>query len=100
MSKFPVCSSVLSPEALVEQVLPGYALPEPLHCRLISRGMNDVYHVAAGAETFFMRVTGHGWRSREEVAGEVAPTDYLHVRALAVSPVGTRSNGKLPARIA
>jgi len=100
MSKFPVCSSVLSPEALVEQVLPGYALPESLHCRLISRSMNDVYHVAAGAETFFMRVTGHGWRSREEVAAEVALIADLHLRGLAVAPVVPRADGTIPATIA
>ena len=55
---FPVHSSVLSAEALAEWVLPGYGLLEPCHCRLISRGMNDVYQITAGRETCYLARIG------------------------------------------
>jgi Ser/Thr protein kinase RdoA (MazF antagonist) len=92
-SMFPVRTSVLSPEALVEQVLPGYALPEPRHCRLISRGVNDVYQVTASAGTYYLRVSGHGWRSREAIEAELALIADLYERGLAVAPAVPREDG-------
>ena len=95
MSMFPVCSSVLSPQALIEQVVPSYALPEPRSCRLISRNMNDVYQVTAGADTYFLRISGHGWRSRDAVAAELAFVADLRTRGLAVAPAVPRDDGAL-----
>lgn len=93
-SMFPVRSSILSPRALVERVLPGYALPEPRSCRLISRSMNDIYEVAAGAETYFLRVSGQGWRSRDAVAAELALIADLYARGVAVAPAMPRDDGR------
>jgi Ser/Thr protein kinase RdoA (MazF antagonist) len=93
MVRFPVRSSVLSPEALGEQVLPGYPLPGPGHCRLISRSMNDIYRVTAGTETFFLRVSGHGWRSQEAVEAELAAIADLHARGVAVARAMPRADG-------
>ena len=93
MSMFPVRSSVLSPDALIERVLPGYALPEPHDCRLISRSMNDIYQVAAAGETYFLRISGHGWRSRDAVDAELALIADLYTRGLAVAPAVPRDDG-------
>src|SRR5215207_8588573 len=99
-SMFPVRSSVLSPRALTEQVLTGYPLPAPGHCRLISRSMNDHYQVTAGAETCYLRVSGHGWRSREAVAAELAVIADMHARGVAVAPAVPREDGALLAALA
>jgi Ser/Thr protein kinase RdoA (MazF antagonist) len=96
---FPVRSSVISPEALTERMLSGYALPEPRHSRLISRSMNDTYRVTAGAETYFLRVTGYGWRSRDAVAAELAAIADLHARGVAVAPALARDDGTLLASL-
>jgi Ser/Thr protein kinase RdoA (MazF antagonist) len=93
MVRFPVRSSVLSPEALGEQVLSGYPLPGPRHCRLISRSMNDMYQVTAGTETFFLRVSGHGWRSQEAVEAELAAIADLCRRGVAVARAVPRADG-------
>ena len=92
-SMFPVRSSILSPAALVERVLPTYALPQPHHCRLISRSMNDTYEVTAGAETYYLRVSGHDWRSRDAVSAELALIANLRARGLAVAPAVPRNDG-------
>jgi Ser/Thr protein kinase RdoA (MazF antagonist) len=89
----PVQSSILSPGALVERVLPEYALPHPRSSRLISRSMNDVYQVTAGAETFYLRVSGHGWRSRDAIAAELALIADLSARGVPVAPVVPRDDG-------
>ena len=99
-SMFPVRSSILSPGALVERVLPGYALPEPRSCRLISRSMNDIYEVTAGAETYFLRVSGQGWRTRDAVAAELALIADFYARGVAVAPAIPRDDGTLLASLA
>jgi len=96
---FPVRSSILSPGAMVERVLPKYALPEPRSCRLISRSMNDVYQVTAGAETYFLRVSGFGWRSRDATAAELALIADLYARGVAVAPAMPRDDGALLASL-
>jgi Ser/Thr protein kinase RdoA (MazF antagonist) len=55
--------------------------------------MNDMYQVTAGAETFFLRVSGHGWRSRDDVAAELALLADLHARGVAVAPAVPRQDG-------
>jgi Ser/Thr protein kinase RdoA (MazF antagonist) len=92
-SHFPVRSSVLSADALAEQVLPRYALPEPRQCRLIARGVNDTYQVTAGADTFYLRVSIHGWRTREDLDAELALVTDLRERGLSVAPVVPRTDG-------
>ena len=94
-SQFPVQSSVLSPSGLVARVLPHYALPEPMLCRLIARGVNDTYQVTAGADTFYLRVSIHGWRTRDELEAELALVTDLRGRSLAVAPVVLRADGDM-----
>ena len=91
-SHFPVRSSVLSPSALVVRVLPHYALPEPMLCRLIARGANDTYQVTAAADTFYFRVSIHGWRTRDELEAELALVTDLRGRGLSVAPVVPRAD--------
>lgn len=90
---FPVQSSVLSADALAERVLPHYVLPEPLQCRLIARGVNDTYQVTAGADTFYLRVSIHGWRTRGDLDAELALVRVLCARDLSVAPPVPRDDG-------
>ena len=93
--QFPVWSSVLSPNALIERVLSWYALPEPRQCRLISRSMNDTYQVTAGVNMFYLRISGHGWRTREGIEAELAFVADLVRRGLAVAPAVPRVDGQM-----
>ncbi len=90
---FPVQSSVLSPDALVERVLPHYPVREPLACRLIARGINDTYQITTTTDTVYLRVSPHGWRTREGLEAETALVRGLFVRALAVAPPVPRDDG-------
>jgi Ser/Thr protein kinase RdoA (MazF antagonist) len=92
-SSFPVQSSLLSPEALAARLLPAYALPQPRHCRVISRSMNDTYQVTAGTDTFYLRISRHGTRTREEIVAELACLADLHHHGLSVAPPLARSDG-------
>jgi Ser/Thr protein kinase RdoA (MazF antagonist) len=54
--------------------------------------MNDTYQIVAGAETFFLRISGHGWRSRDDIAAELAVIADLHARGVAVAPAMPRED--------
>jgi Ser/Thr protein kinase RdoA (MazF antagonist) len=62
---------------------------------LISRSANDTYRVTAGAETWYLRVSGHGWRTREEVAAELALVADVHGRGLNAAQAVPRLDGQL-----
>ena len=90
---FPASSSVLDASALVEQVLPRYGLAEPIQCRLISSSLNDVYKAQSGGETFYLRISRHGWRTGSEIAAETAFLAELRRRGLAVVAALPRDDG-------
>jgi hypothetical protein len=66
---FPVLASVLSPEALAQEVLPGFGVGEIGRCRFHSGGFNHTYRVttAQGALTGFEPIA---WaRARWRISG-------------------------------
>jgi len=62
---------------------------------LIARGVNDTYRVTAGADAFYLRVSVHGWRTRDDLDAELALVTDLRGRGLAVAPVVPRDDGEL-----
>ena len=73
---FPVIQSVLDTAALAKALVAIYGPMAPVQCRLISRGMNDIYHVTAGAQRFALKVARAG-RSDAEFAYEPAYVAHL-----------------------
>lgn len=70
--------SGLSADAILEQLLPHYALPAPLRCRFLTRGMHDNYLVESVGQKYIIRVYRSRWRSMEEILFEL---DFLnHLR--------------------
>ncbi len=71
---FPILHSVVDNAALGEEIRRRWNLPAPVHCELITRGMNDVYVVKSGTERFAARV----WRADKHTADNVTwELDYL-----------------------
>ena len=70
-ASFPVTHSTPSSTALLHQVLPEYAIPDPVDCRLLHRGLNDTYivNVRDGGH-YILRVYHHAWRTIRVGAGE------------------------------
>lgn len=88
---FPVRHAILDEDALVERVLPRYALTGPLRCRFYRRSMSDAYAVTAGKETFFFKVYLYGRHSRQEIEAEIAFANDLLADGIAVAaPVPDR----------
>ena len=72
---FPVFQSVLDSTALGAEVARRYGLAGPIRCRLISRGMNDIYEVRSGAQRFALKVAR---------AGKCSDAEYSYEQALVV----------------
>ncbi len=80
----PIAHSILDSPALRDLIADAYDLPQPVHCELLTRGMNDVYLVRGGETTYASRVWRAGFRSEADVAYETAFLNFLHA---AGSPV-------------
>ena len=91
---FPVIQSVLDAAALESAVAAHYGLAPPVRCRLISRGMNDIYQVTAGSQRFALKVARaqHG-----DAAFAYEPAFVLHLdRAGFAVPTPAATVGGVP----
>ena len=57
---FPVLQSVLDADALATELARRYALIGVVRCRLISRGMNDIYEVRNGTQRYALKAARAG----------------------------------------
>lgn len=90
----PVTYSIVSADALVNQVLPGYDLGEVASCKLQYNGVNDTFKITLETgNTYFIRVYRSRWRSCEEVAYEVDILNHLHFKGISVAYPIPRTDG-------
>jgi Ser/Thr protein kinase RdoA (MazF antagonist) len=82
---FPVLQSVLDAGALANEAMRRYNLSAPVRCRLISRGMNDIYELRAGAQRYALKVARAGKSSGPEFGFEQAYAMHLARAGFAVS---------------
>jgi homoserine kinase type II len=86
---FPVIQSVVDPAALGRALAARYTLTPPVRCRLVSRGINDLYWIAAGPRVFAAKVAAPR-RGDAEFAYEPAFVAHLDRVGFAVpTPAST-----------
>ncbi len=93
-SRISVVSSLFDETSLAEWLLAAYDLGPSLDCRLISRGMNDTFRVATPRATSYLRVTPLGWRTREDIATELAFIRALDEQCVRVANPIPRRDGQ------
>jgi len=81
---FPVSQSVLDPEALASAIAGQYNLSGDVRCRLISRGMNDIYRVDHTDGSYALKVARSGKSSDDEFEYEQAYIIHLAKKGLPV----------------
>jgi Ser/Thr protein kinase RdoA (MazF antagonist) len=81
----PVSYSILSAEALGEEVARAYGLDGPLSCHLLQRGMNGTYLVEGEQARYVARVYGAGRCSAESVAWELDLVEHLAAKGVPVA---------------
>ena len=96
MSDFEPLYSTPRPEAVAKFVERHYPVAGPLNCRMLNRGLNDVYLVvAADGRRFVFRLSQHRVRGKADVQTETAFLMHLAgLGAPVAAPVRARS-GKL-----
>lgn len=93
---FPVSQSVFDADALAAEAARRYALGAGVRCRLISRGMNDIYEVRDGAQRYALKAARAGKCSDAEFGFEPAFVAYLARAGFAVpTPVPLAADGAL-----
>jgi len=91
---FPVTYSTLSAKALARYLSAHYVLNEIAELNFLCRGLNDTYLVKCGAdEKYIFRIYRANWRSRTDIAHEVAALTHLRDSGVAVSQALRRRDG-------
>jgi Ser/Thr protein kinase RdoA (MazF antagonist) len=88
---FPTVHSILSPAALLAEILARYDLAHPVNCIFLTRGVNDTYLVQTGTEKYILRVYTADWRSLSDILYEIDVLLHLESNGIPVSaPVAQR----------
>jgi len=90
---FPVTSSILSANALVQEIAFNYSLDNLLDCQLIRRGLSDSYLVRTAGESYVLRAYRPNWRTLSEILYEMDMLSYLCRQGASVSTPLARKDG-------
>jgi len=90
--RFPAILSVLSPQALIEQIVPQYRVGDISMCELYSSGFNDTYRIkTVSGKTFYLRAYRHQWRTLADIQYELDVLNHLKAKGFhAAQPVAYR----------
>ena len=86
---FPVFASVLSPDALIRDILPGFGVGSFAECKLYSGGFNHTYRVkTVGGSIYYLRAYRIQWRTLADIQYELDVLNHLKGKGFpATSPV-------------
>ncbi len=90
---FPVAYSVLSPEALLSEVISRYDLANQASCVFWTGGVNDTYLVQTQTQKYMLRVYRTGWRTLSDVLYEIAVLNHLADAGVPVSTPVAQKDG-------
>ncbi len=75
---FPVISSILSPAALINEVLPGFGVEAVCECKFYSGGFNHTYRIKTeDGRTYYLRVYRKQWRTSDDIQYELDVLNHL-----------------------
>lgn len=90
----PIAHSIIDANSLADFISLNWDLSKPIHCELLTRGMNDVYLVLDGNSTkWALRVWRANFRSEKDVNFETNFLDFLHSNSINVSPAIISKDG-------
>lgn len=88
-TSFPVIASILSPEALINDILPGFEIGQIAECKYYCGGFNHTYRVRTIAgSTYYLRAYRLRWRTQADILCELDALNHLKQKGFpAISPV-------------
>lgn len=93
MTPLPIVYSTIAAAAIGAFAANEWALGALRTCRLLHRSLNDSYLVETAAGAFVLRLSRARWRSRDQLAAELAALDHLLARGIAVAQPVPRPDG-------
>jgi Ser/Thr protein kinase RdoA (MazF antagonist) len=86
---FPIIASTLSPQALIDQILPGFGVGAIQECKFFSGGFNHTYRIKTiEGSTYYLRAYRRQWRTLEDILYELDVLNHLkHKGFPAAKPV-------------
>jgi Ser/Thr protein kinase RdoA (MazF antagonist) len=84
LGQFPVIRSILSPDALLQEIALRYSIA-PVTCRLLKRGLNDTYLLVTNKNRYIVRAYRAGWRSQSAIQCELELLLHLARREVSVA---------------
>ena len=77
-TSFPVIASILAPQALVDEVLPGFGVGAVARCAFYTGGFNHTYRVeTVDGHTYYLRAYRIQWRNLADIRYELDVLDHL-----------------------
>ncbi|MEQ8508325.1 MAG: phosphotransferase [Rhodospirillaceae bacterium] len=92
---FPVSQSVLEADALAAELKRRYGLKGDVRCKLLSRGMNDIYRIEHDDGPHALKVARTGKSTDDEFAYEQDYINHLAVRGIEVPTAIPLADGAL-----
>jgi Ser/Thr protein kinase RdoA (MazF antagonist) len=88
-SPYPAIASILSPEALANEILPSFGIGAIAECKFYSGGFNHTYRVkTVVGSTYYLRAYRLHWRTLVDVQYELDVLNHFHSKGFpAASPV-------------
>jgi len=94
MPLFPVIESILSPQALVKDVLPDFGIGNVTTCQFFSGGFNHTYIVkTVDGNTYYARVYRQSWRTLNDILCELDALIHLKQKRCAAAKPCARQDG-------
>ena len=90
---FPAVRSILSPQALLSQIVSDYDVGAPVECNLWKPSINDTYVVKTAQSTYILRVSPAQGRTQAEILYELDLLNYLDRKGIPVPVPVERSDG-------
>lgn len=97
MTNFPAQSSVLDQQALLNQILPEYDLPELTNCRFLDRGAADIYRVHTVTDAYYLKIYRPP-QSLAQTEAEAQLVQTLIAAGLPIVPARPRKTGVFAAQ--
>jgi len=93
---FPSIHSVLSPEALATEFLPGFRVGDVTQCKFYSGGFNDTYQVkTSDGNTYYLRAYRVQWRTLADIQYELDVLNHLKHKGFPAAKPVPYQDGKL-----
>jgi Ser/Thr protein kinase RdoA (MazF antagonist) len=89
---FPAIASILSPEALITDILPGFGISDGSDCQFYSGGFNHTYRIhTTSGNNYYLRAYRLQWRTLADIQYELDVLNHLkHKGFSAITPLPYR----------